>query len=298
MISVILCTRDRGDRVLSTVRSILRNAYPRYEILIVDQSRDPIGKLLGDLLEDSRIRYYSVSEVGLSRGRNFGVSMSRGDIVACTDDDCEVFEDWMDRLTASFDMDERIQIVFGSVYAAEIEKERRSMIPHYLVPKIFVAKTMDDKARVHGMGACMAFRRKVWIKLSGFDPFLGAGTLLPSAEENDFAFRALDAGFWVLETPLARVRHYGDPPGGDPNRRIAGYMLGTGAMFAKHLRLGAPGTVSLILRVFFNWVFHRSPIQYASRPKRLVRLVWFIRGMYRGMAMPLDKRSGHFMDRS
>ena len=36
--STVVCTRNRGDRIVSTVRSICSNDFPGLEILVVDQS--------------------------------------------------------------------------------------------------------------------------------------------------------------------------------------------------------------------------------------------------------------------
>ena len=292
-VSVIICTRDRGDQVLRTIRSVLRNRYPAYEVIIVDQSREPIEHGLTSLFHDDRVRYRHSTDFGLSRGRNLGAGLSRGEIVAFTDDDCEVQDDWIDKIIDAFALNDRIQIVFGSVAAASYDLES-GLIPHYLIREPFVARSVLNKWRINGMGACMALRRNIWIKLSGFDVCLGAGTPLHSGEDTDFALRTLISGNWIYETPSVKVKHFGFVAREGIHDLIAGYMLGTGAAFAKQMRLADRNICRLFTHMLWQWIFKMPSVRYVSSHKRILRLLWFSRGFITGMKIPLDRASGHF----
>jgi hypothetical protein len=78
----------------------------------------------------------------------------------------------------------------------------------YTPQRFRVVRNIREKARVEGVGACMAIRRSLLTALGGFDEELGAGAQLYSAEDTDIAVRALLAGFYVCETPDAAVYHY------------------------------------------------------------------------------------------
>jgi hypothetical protein len=234
--------------------------------------------------------------MGLSLGRNSGVTEAHGEIIAFTDDDCDVPGNWIENIVRAFSLDARIRLVFGSVTAAPHDPAKGFM-PSYEVKKAFVARSVRDKHHIDGMGACMALRRSLWEELSGFDPCLGAGSPLRSAEENDFVLRTLIAGQWVYETPSICVRHRGFRRWEENDSLVSGYLLGTGAMFAKHLRLGHKGMLPLLARVLWRWIFKSPLVRYSSSPKRVLRLVSFCRGWMEGMKMPIDRRTSHYSPR-
>ena len=293
-VSVIICTRDRGNQVFRTIDSVLKNHHCSYEVIIVDQSSDPIKSGAHHLLHNDLVRYCHSGDRGLSRARNLGARLSTGEIIAFTDDDCEVHDDWMDQIIAAFELSENIRMIFGSVFPADHDAEV-GLIPHYFIHEPFLARSVRDRWRINGMGACMALRRSVWSELSGFDVCLGSGTPLQSAEETDLALRTLIAGHWIYQTPSIRVTHFGLVAKKRMRDLIAGYMLGTGAMFAKHARLRSKDIFSLVGGLVCQWLFKMPSIRYASSHKRLLRLWWFVCGFRAGMKIPLNRTSGHFI---
>jgi GT2 family glycosyltransferase len=80
----------------------------------------------------------------------------------------------------------------------------------------------------------MALDRTLFERLGGFDTRLGPGTVFPSAEDADFAYRTLRAGHPIAFVPAARVTHRAWRPGSAylPLRWAYGY--GRGAFYAKH----------------------------------------------------------------
>jgi glycosyltransferase involved in cell wall biosynthesis len=293
-ISVVICTRDRGGAVAGTVISLLNNDYSAYELIVLDQSRDDLTEQSIEAFRgDGRFRYLRSREIGLSRGRNRGVTETQGKIIAFTDDDCDVPSDWIESIARAFCLDAKVLLVFGSVTAAAHDSAK-GFIPCYEVKKPFVARSVHDKNHIDGMGACMALRRSLWEELSGFDLCLGPGSPLRSADENDFVLRTLIAGHWVYETPSICVRHRGFRPWEENDSLVSGYLLGTGAMFAKHLRLNHKGMLPLLARILWRWIFKRPLVWYSSSPKRILRLVSFCRGWLEGMKMPIDRRTLHY----
>ena len=295
-ISVIICTRDRSECIGNAVRSVLRACYPNREVLVVDQSQsDATAKVLSRFMHDGQIRYIRSTEQGLSRARNSGLAESTGDIVAFTDDDCTVSEDWLHRIADAFESDESIGIVFGSVTPAPHDHEN-GFIPSTERHAPIVISRSRDRYRIGGMGACTAIRRPLWKKLGGFDTSLGAGSPLRAAEDTDFSLRALHQGFKVFETPAVRVVHHGFRNWGEQDAVVFDYLFGSGAMFAKHMRLRRRGTTALLFQVFSAWLFKPPLIRYTSKPNRMLRLTSFCKGWREGMKMPIDQTSEHFAD--
>jgi glycosyltransferase involved in cell wall biosynthesis len=63
------------------------------------------------------IRYIHTSGQGLSNGRNWAINHGQGEIIAFTDDDCEVPPNWLREIARAFSSECRIGLVFGSVKA-------------------------------------------------------------------------------------------------------------------------------------------------------------------------------------
>jgi GT2 family glycosyltransferase len=243
-VTVVVATRSRGDSVIRTARTILTNDYPTFELRVVDQSDDDRTETsLRQYLADARVHYVRVDTKGLSSARNAGIADAQGEIIAITDDDCEVSSNWLRELVAAFVADSRIGIVFGNVVPGPHDS-RAGFIPAYIREEPFLARCIDEKHEVDGVGACMGLRRSVWKDLGGFDQMLGAGAPLRANSEGDLVIRALQSGYFVYETPAVQVIHHGFRTWQEGVVLIQRYWYGTGAMYAKYFKI-APHTRGL-----------------------------------------------------
>jgi GT2 family glycosyltransferase len=294
-VTVVISTRDRGDAVVRTVRSILENDYPSFEVRVVDQSAGDETKIaLLPLLVDPRLHYVRCSSMGISAGHNRGIRDCRSEIVALTDDDCEVPRNWLREMATAFATREGIAVVLGNVVAGAHDPAA-GFVPAYLRSEPFLARGIGDKHRVEGIAACMGLRRSGWQRLGGFDEQLGVGSRFRSAEDTDYLIRALLAGYLVYETPAPFVIHHGFRDWGRGRGLIEGYMFGIGAAFGKQLRCGHWPVLQPLFRLAWRWAFRRPVVALGHVPPRLPRLVAFLKGLVAGMVVPVDRRKGHFI---
>jgi glycosyltransferase involved in cell wall biosynthesis len=292
-IAALVCTRNRGDTALSAVRSILENDHPDFEVIVVDQSTDDrTEQALAPLA--NRIRYMRSPTVGLSNARNVGISHTRSDVVAMTDDDCIVSKTWLSRIDDVFRNDSRVAMLLGSVVPGKHD-ESKGFVVGYTRPHAVVARSIRDKHRIEGMAACMAIRTSVWAALSGFDPMLGAGASLQSADETDMVIRSLLAGFHVYETPDVAVVHNGFRSWSESDSVVHGYLFGIGATIAKHLKCGHLGVAHVGAALAGRWLFAQPVVAYGFKPARRVRMMGFLRGFRAGMSMQVDRRTSQFV---
>lgn len=293
-VSVLVCTRDRPASLRDTVRGILENDYPDFELYVIDQSSGPESEnVISEWKTDSRLHYTRSASRGLARARNIGVGLARPGIITMTDDDCTVPPDWIRQMVAAFSAGERVAIVFGNVVPAEHDPSG-GFILGYRRTVPFLASGIRDKSRIEGMGACMAIRSKAWSALSGFDPQLGAGSRFPSCDETDFVIRALLAGYQAYETPAAEVMHHGFRPVQHADALIHGYLQGIGAMLAKHLKCGAWPILHVYRALAMRWMFGQPVVEYGFRPSRLVRLRGFLQGSLGAARTDVDRNTGLF----
>lgn len=118
MVSVIIPTYNRAGTLMRSIQSVIRQSYPEWELIIVDDgSTDATSDLVRPLAEqDMRIRYIQCPEnKGQAAARNTGIRASKGEYIAFQDsDDC-----WMpDKLQKQVSMMEahpEYGIVYGQV---------------------------------------------------------------------------------------------------------------------------------------------------------------------------------------
>ncbi|MGE3277342.1 MAG: glycosyltransferase family 2 protein [Vicinamibacterales bacterium] len=292
--TVIVCTRNPGIRIRHTVRSILASTEARLELCLVDQSdTDQVTEVLGEAMHDPRLRYLPCAARGLSAGRNLGAAEASAAILAFTDDDCVVTPTWLAEIIAPFADDDRLAVVFGTVRPAPYDPAL-GFLPNYSRDAPFLARSIFDKHHVEGIGASMAVRRRAWSALHGFDPALGAGGPLYSAEEVDLVMRALLAGYHAYETPGAAVIHSGFRSWPQAPVVLRRYLHGIGATLAKHARLGYWQVGAVAARLALRWTFGKPVVDMGTESHRRARLFGFLSGVRAGLAMPLDRATGLF----
>lgn len=253
LVSVVLSTRNRPDDAGACVATILENRSPEFELIIIDQSDD--GRTEAAIVshqQDRRVRYTRTATRGLSVGRNLGVQLSSGEIVAFTDDDCRVAKDWVQQMGAIFAADSEISSVFGRVRIPEGTFERKDYAGGFEPEEDLYEASLPMPESNYGIGANMAFRRSALGRLGPFDPVLGAGAPLKSGEDVDMLFRALTGGLKVVYARGPEVLHLGVRRGAAKRVLVQGHQIGLGAMFYKHVRLGD----ATALRCFLGSVGH------------------------------------------
>src|SRR3712207_1477155 len=103
-VSVIICayTDERWDDVLAAVRSVEAQRVAPYEILLVVDHNRTLRDRLAEALPHVQV-VENRGERGLSGGKNTGVALARGDVVAFLDDDAVAEAGWLEHLVAGYD---------------------------------------------------------------------------------------------------------------------------------------------------------------------------------------------------
>lgn len=89
LISCIIPTFNRSQKLENAVRSILNQTYRNIEILVIDdQSVDNTKQVVSNLSgKDKRIKYLYNPEKGSNQARNWGIKNAQGQFIALLDDD-------------------------------------------------------------------------------------------------------------------------------------------------------------------------------------------------------------------
>lgn len=92
MISVIIPTYNRKEKLKRAINSVLNQTFKEFEILIIDNgSTDGTIELLREMKKQysNYINYYVNLQKGANYSRNLGIEKSRGNYIAFLDDDDE-----------------------------------------------------------------------------------------------------------------------------------------------------------------------------------------------------------------
>ena len=248
-ISVVICTRDRADQLGTCLRHVDRQAYPRFEVVVVDNAptSDAVRVLVEGRPGGVTYRYVVEPRGGLSWARNAGTAAASGEIVAFLDDDEEPDPRWLAGLAGGFARAGDIGCVTGMILPARLDTQVQEWFEcggghskgRGFSPAIFSRRGPQSPLfplPPFGAGGNMAFRREALAAIGGFDVAMGAGTPARASEDTLALTLVLLAGYRIAYEPAAFLRHdhYAELDGLE--RQLSGYGTGLTAYYAALLR--------------------------------------------------------------
>jgi glycosyltransferase involved in cell wall biosynthesis len=219
MISVIVCTYNRCERLRSALGSLAQLRAPSdisWELIVVDNNcTDETAEAIKTFAANSRIcvRYVFEAQQGLSYARNAGIKAARGDIVAFTDDDVTVHPRWLCELQKTFDEYDCLGVggKIVPVWNGQEPSWLRRDGPFAFRSGVIVSFDQGEEAQeltISPVGANMAYK-KVGFEEHGFFRTdlgkIGKDSML--GEEVEFCMRLFRAGRRVVYAPKAIVYH-------------------------------------------------------------------------------------------
>lgn len=196
--SVVICSRNGRGRIGACLTSLRRLRGPAPEVVVVDDgSTDGTGPWVER--EFPEVRLLRIESGGLSAARNAGAAAATGEVLAFTDDDCEVDPDWLRELGALFAAG--WDAAGGPNLAPPARDAAGAAVA--AAPGAASHVMLDDVEAEHVPGCNLAVRRSLYAAIGGFDPdFRTAG------DDVDFCWRLRDAGLRIGFAPNAFVWHH------------------------------------------------------------------------------------------
>ena len=251
-LSLIICSRNRAKQLVKCLESIRGKEMATIGgelVLINNNSTDETEQIMAGYREDAGFPVLVGNEPspGLSRARNKGLLLSRGETIVFTDDDCYLKSGYLIEAGRIFDSGEFDYCGGQTVLFDESDaRVGYNTFDEYSIlrPRRFIpAGTIQ--------GANMIFHRRVIDEVGDFDCMLGAGTEFPS-EDIDYVARASYAGFTGAKVPHLIVYHdHGRKPGMSEEAILRAYDYGRGAYYAKFILNGRLGFL-------FHWLKQSS----------------------------------------
>jgi GT2 family glycosyltransferase len=207
----VICayTEERWDDVLAAVRSVQAQSLPAHEIVVVvDHNPGLYARLAAEL--DVRV-VENQAAPGLSGGKNTGVAVSTGSIVAFLDDDAVAEPDWLRCMTAAYDDPDVIGV--GGLTLPAWDDRRPSWFPaefEWVLGCTYVGRLPGEVRNLLGGNA--SFRREAFEVAGGFPEHIGRASGEPrplGCEETEFCIRVhhhLPSSKFLFESG-AVIRH-------------------------------------------------------------------------------------------
>ncbi|MDD2890040.1 MAG: glycosyltransferase family A protein [bacterium] len=159
LISVVVAAYNSKDLLKDSLQSLITQNFDKknYEIIVVDDgSKDGTSTFLEEFIKDkTNIRYVKQKNKGVASARNTGIKLSKGKIVAFTDQDCLADKNWLKEIAKSF-LDKELIGVSGCVIT---ETKKVNPFAHYVL----------DETAGNFISCNVAYRKDILEKLNGFD---------------------------------------------------------------------------------------------------------------------------------
>jgi GT2 family glycosyltransferase len=211
-ISVVICTysQDRWQDLTRSVQSVAEQAHAPLEILLVIDHNEELLARATAAWPDLRV-VPNREEQGLSGGRNTGLSLAKGEIVAFLDDDASAERDWLAELGRAYH--DPTVLGVGGASVPSWDEARPAWFPREFdwVVGCSYRGLPEQEAEVRNLiGSNMSFRTAPMRQISGFRADLGRiGKRPTGCEETELCIRLVDhhPGHRLLYRPGAKVLH-------------------------------------------------------------------------------------------
>jgi GT2 family glycosyltransferase len=234
--TLVVPSRNRPRLLADAVRSVLAGQSLPEELILMDQS-DSRGPDLSELAAGTGcvLRHIRSDERGLSRGLNAAIRAASHPILAFIHDDCLVTPAWFGTIVGALREAGERTVVTGRVESGETETAN-GFVPVMDAgerPADYTGRINRDVLHPNNM----AFFRNAVGDVGPFDEHHGPGARFHSAEDNDFGFRLLEAGYRIRYVPAAVVRHRAWRAADAYLPLRWAYGRGAGAFYMKYVRL-------------------------------------------------------------
>ena len=228
-ITVLIPTLGRTILEQSLHKIASGNCWPA-QIIVVDQGQKAYVAEWMDILKKVGIDsiYLPSTERGRAVGINRGLQRVQTRFVAITDDDCFVQSDWLECMTARL-IKHPEAVITGRVDAIGEEDVLLKVTSEKSTIQRRPRLTYDSMSGGN-MGTSMAVFRQVG--------FFEEDVRMRTAEDGEWAYRALRAGVPIVYAPEVVVGHYGWRDENQRSVQYEDYARSHGGFYGKYLRKG------------------------------------------------------------
>jgi glycosyltransferase involved in cell wall biosynthesis len=168
-VSVVIPAYNEGEFIEPVLKSLINQTYKNFEIIVVDNnSSDNTGEIAAKF--GARVIKQPIK--GVAAARNKGFSEARGEIIASTDADSVVPENWIEKIAESYKSEKTVGFAgLNYLYSGAVSARAAG---RYLFPIFWrIDKVLSGGWNMAGFN--MSVRKSAFGKIGGFDPSLKMG---------------------------------------------------------------------------------------------------------------------------
>lgn len=202
--SVLICTYNRPDLLKISLPALIDNTMEKPDQVVVVNGGDERSDLIVQSFMDRpgiQVELVKTVNKNLATSRNIGLAHCTGDIVAMTDDDAEVYSDWVTQMKRCHAEHPEAGGVGGAVLGADSETSLLSRIAD-----VSVFSSSESSGYVRTLpGVNVSYKREALSKVGLQDESLFRG------EDVDFNWRIKKLGYEIYYDPQIKVIHHHRP---------------------------------------------------------------------------------------
>ena len=304
-ISVVIPTYQREEPLKDSIEDALRQEYPDFEVLVVDQTKTHqphIQTYLEEKAAVGEIQYFCVDWASLPGARNYAVRRAAGDIILFIDDDVKLPDGFLQSHARNYLDRPEVGAVAGRVFdRMKLSDSEEGFTIEDLPPEamdpgiawyyIDLVHTVKPQQVLTARGCNMSFRRGVFYEhgVTFDERFRGSAV----REESDFCLRFRKTGWKIWYDPEACLVHLGEETGGchDISTRTPKYQI---TLYHNHFFMGFKSLtlgqqLRLFARLFDCQVLGNPPCNKSGSPlKTVVRAGFYSLGFVKAVGTMLQ----------
>lgn len=197
-ISVVIPVFNEGKRLKECLTAICSNTKKPFEVIVSD------GGSCDDTVAIAKsfpgVKVIHNKRKNAAAGRNEGIKIAKGEIIAFTDGDCIVAKDWIESIERYF-LENDIDGIGGKVLNARPENKYEEYWGNLAWNLIMnfgdeAYEVTEKKLNDAFVTANCAYRRKLLVKVKGFNNWFAN-----NAEDVDLCWRTIDSGAKLMYAP-------------------------------------------------------------------------------------------------
>ncbi len=202
--SVLICTYNRPELLSQSLSALIEKTEEKPDqVVVVNGGGQRADRVVESFEEQEDIEIVLVKTVNknLATSRNVGLPYCTGDIVAMTDDDAEVFPDWVTQMKRAHAEHPEAGAGGGAVIGAASENSLLSRLAD-----VVTFQSPSEPGYVRTLpGVNISYKSEVVEKIGPQDETLFRG------EDVDYNWRVQKLGYRVYYDPMIKVLHHHRP---------------------------------------------------------------------------------------
>ncbi|WP_423792389.1 glycosyltransferase family 2 protein [Methanocaldococcus indicus] len=294
LVSIIIVTHNRLDKLKILLESLVSDNYPKKEIIVVDNaSTDNTPDIIKKYCEKFPYIFYVKNDKNYfpAKGRNIGAKYAKGKYLFFIDDDGAVDKDTINKLVEVLESDEKVGLVApvilywnsDIIWCAGGYNDLFTSLTKYLHrnKKLSEVNLPKQPYEIDHMPHTFMVRKECFDKLGGFYEKYKI-----MYEESELAIRIKKLGYKVLAVPSA-IAYHNIPIETDNSRNLGLHRWDRVYLLARNrvifMKRNAPKTHYIIFLLTFNLVITMYYLYVLLKLGKTEFIGAYLKGVLEGM---------------